>query len=368
MKSVEELLQEALSHVPDTLDKREGSIIYDALSPACYALYGVYLDLELFRQQVMIESTYGEYLDVKVKEQGLNRIQATKAIKKGIFIYQGKGAEVAIGTRFASVDNESILYTIQEKNDDSSYSLECETAGTIGNQYMGKLIPISNGVRIDSAELGNLIVAARDSESDDELRQRFYDAVSKSPFGGNMTQYIETISVMKGVGSVQIYPTWNGGGTVKCSILSGDYRKASDELITLIQMEIDPQGFPGQGLGLAPIGHKVTIATATEKIISIECQVTTSSGILLTSISEQIKEAIEDYFTKIRKQWGNGDGHNVYKLSIYLSQVIASILGVGGVANVTNVLMNGSSADINLEESSNVQEIPILGEVMIHED
>ena len=32
------ILQSALSRIPDTIDKREGSIIRDAISPACYEL------------------------------------------------------------------------------------------------------------------------------------------------------------------------------------------------------------------------------------------------------------------------------------------------------------------------------------------
>ena len=39
------LMSQALSFVDDSLDKREGSIIYDALAPACYVLAGYYMQL-----------------------------------------------------------------------------------------------------------------------------------------------------------------------------------------------------------------------------------------------------------------------------------------------------------------------------------
>ena len=40
------LMKEALSRVNENIDTREGSIIYDALAPACYELAGFYLDLK----------------------------------------------------------------------------------------------------------------------------------------------------------------------------------------------------------------------------------------------------------------------------------------------------------------------------------
>ena len=50
------LLNQALSRVPDTIDKREGSIIYDALAPACYELAGFYLELDAAYENVFIDS------------------------------------------------------------------------------------------------------------------------------------------------------------------------------------------------------------------------------------------------------------------------------------------------------------------------
>ena len=41
----EYLIDSALSRVSDSIDKREGSIIYDALAPACYELAEVYMQL-----------------------------------------------------------------------------------------------------------------------------------------------------------------------------------------------------------------------------------------------------------------------------------------------------------------------------------
>ena len=62
----ENLIKEALEKVPDNVDKREGSIIYDALAPACYQLAEMYMNLKNFVLNTFVTTSYGEYLDLKM--------------------------------------------------------------------------------------------------------------------------------------------------------------------------------------------------------------------------------------------------------------------------------------------------------------
>ena len=82
----EYLMEQALSRVPDTIDKREGSIIYDALAPACYELAEYYMNLRKILIDTYALTASGEYLDLRVAEQGLTRYAATYATKKGTFV------------------------------------------------------------------------------------------------------------------------------------------------------------------------------------------------------------------------------------------------------------------------------------------
>ena len=43
----EHILQRMLNKIPSSMDKREGSIIYDALAPAAVELTQLYMDLDL---------------------------------------------------------------------------------------------------------------------------------------------------------------------------------------------------------------------------------------------------------------------------------------------------------------------------------
>ena len=64
---------------------------------------------------------------------------------------------------------------------------------------------------------------------------------------------------------MKVYPVWNGGGTVKLVIINSEYQKPSPELVDQVQTIIDPVQNQGMGLGVAPIGHVVTVEEVKEK-------------------------------------------------------------------------------------------------------
>ena len=82
----EEILKRMLDKIPDTLDKRQGSIIYDALAPAAAELAQAYISLDVYSDQTYLISAVGENLDNKAYDYGLQRNSATYAQKIGLFI------------------------------------------------------------------------------------------------------------------------------------------------------------------------------------------------------------------------------------------------------------------------------------------
>lgn len=49
----EAILQRLLDRIPDTMDKREGAVIYDALAPAAIELNLAYIALEYLLKQIL---------------------------------------------------------------------------------------------------------------------------------------------------------------------------------------------------------------------------------------------------------------------------------------------------------------------------
>ena len=370
----EYLMEQALSRVPDTIDKREGSIIYDALAPACYELSEYYMRLKKILQDTYAETASGQYLDLRVAEHGIVRFQATHAVKKGVFETEnGNPIEIAIGSRFSTIsDTRAINYTVTAPFLDNgvavmgSYQLTCEELGTIGNSYVGNLIPISYIQGLSSAVMTDLIIPARDIETDEQLRERYFLSLKDKPFGGNIAQYKEELKNIDGVGDAQIYPAWDGGGTVKVSVVDASFDPISSHFKDIIQEMIDPPP-QGEGLGLAPIGHKVTVVAPSELTINIETTLVLMTGYTKNQVTGPITDALEQYLLDIRRNWGVGDEFNQYVVGVYISRINAAILNVPGIANVTNTKINSIANDLLLTENAQLQELPVLGVVTLND-
>ena len=123
----------------------------------------------------------------------------------------------------------------------------------------------------------------------------------------------------------------------------------------------------GTGVGLAPIGHTVTITTPSTVTVDIETTVTLVSGVELSQVEQPIKDALEAYMHELRANWGVANEYNVHELAVYISKVNATIIVVPGVANVTGTLINNINNDLVLTQTAAVQELPILGEVILNE-
>ena len=374
------ILQSALSRIPDTIDKREGSIIRDAISPACYELAIWYAKLAELLDNSFIKTAYGEWLDAKVVEGGISRRQATYAIKQGTFLDSlGNPVDVPIGTRFSTIGMDTILnyvivsaYVNPETDEvvPGDYNLQCETAGTVGNSYVGQLQPIEFVARLANATISTLITPGTDVESDDSLRERFLSQVGKNAFGGNVTQYKQWIMEYAGVGAVQIYPVWAGGGTVKVSILDVDYNKCSDDFCDQVKQYLDPENHENpdieqHGLGVAPIGHKVTVSTPNELAINISATITCLPGYNATQLKPDIEQKINEYFLRMRQEWDVGGTWNKYTSIVYVGRISYNILEVTGVSSAYDITLNGDVKDITLLQTAEVQQIPVLGELII---
>lgn len=374
----EYLLSKALARISDAYDKRQGAIMWDAVAPHDYQLAEFYMQLREVYKNTFADSAEGDYLDLRVKEQGMTRYAATYALKKGEFYdEEDNPMTIPLGTRFTTVSSTKPVnyYVESEYLQDGvavpgTYTLRCELAGTEGNDYIGELINITFISGISRAEMSTLLEPARDTETDEELRIRYYLRLKQKPFGGNIAQYDEEVKALPGVGELQVYPVWNGGGTVKLSIIDAEYNPISAEYIETLDKLIDPenaQGDKGTGLGMAPIGHKVTVTTPNTLSINISARVTLTSGYSIGQVEQPIKDAIEEYLLQLRKEWGLADELNNYSLAIYIARINMVILSVPGIANVTDITINDNAQDLTLIQNATTQQLPVLGEVSITE-
>lgn len=374
----EYILTEALSKVPDNVDKREGSIIRDALSPCCYEAAKHILYLADIIEQTYIETANGLWLDGRVIEGGITRDPATYAKKLGVFKTQlDEPCQISIGQSFSTVGDTILNYTAVQvyANEDGgvvpgSYIMQCNTVGSVGNSYIGRIVPNDYIEKLASAEITTLLYPGEEEESDDSLRERFLANLMKTAFGGNIAQYRQWAKEIPGIGGVQVYSVWAGGGTVKLSIIDTDYNSCSSEFCQTILEKFDPEnsgGKTGLGLGIAPIGHKVTVSTPLPRTINVSGKITLLPGYKLETLLPQIKLALEEYLLSLRQAWENSDDENNYSVIVYLGRINFAILNVKGVSSAYELQLNGTDTDIRLTETSSLQEIPVLGTVSLDE-
>lgn len=381
------LMQSALSNVPSNVDKREGSIIYDALAPACYELTAYYIRLKQIFQNTFAKTSSGDFLALRAAEQNVFRLQETKSLVKGEFKdNDGNPKEIAIGARFSSISSQNpINFIVESEYEENNvvvagyYLLRCEEYGSVGNGHYGNIVPLDFIQGLAIARIVQLVIPAQDTESDESLRDRYFLSLTNKSFGGNIAQYREELKKIDGVGDVQIYPIWQRRGDIIISVLDVDYNIITDSFKEQLQEIIDPieydeDGIPvyasnGKGLGLAPIGHFVKIVKPTEYIVNIQTTLTLQNHLSIDDVQAGVERVIEEYLLSLRKVWAVGDEFNNYSLSIFIARINAAILSVDGVLNIANTIINNvpGAGDIILQENYGLQELPVLGEVILNE-
>lgn len=340
------IIKTMLDNIPNDLDKREGSVLYNALAPVAIELQNAYIEIDNILNLVFIDTTEGIFLTKKCHERGIERQQASKAILKGEF-----NIDVPIGSRYYL---EGLHYIVTERIKQNTFRLQCETAGEQGNHYLGKLIPVEYIPNLTTANLIEVLIPGEEVESDQSLRQRYYDSIFGLAFGGNIADYKQKVLKMQGVGAVKVYPTWKGGGTVKLVILNSEYNAPSTELVTMVQTAIDPTQNQGQGLGLAPIGHVVTVVGAKETVVNVSANITYQNGYYFDRIQSALEQTIDDYFKQLNESWGNEKN-----LVVRLSRIESRILDLEGVLDVADTTLNGEQSNIEIDADN----IVIRGEV-----
>ena len=358
-----------LDNVPNDIDKREGSIIYDAVAPAAMVSAQQSLSLANVIRETYIKTAQGEFLDYRAVEHGTSRYTATNTEVKARFNDDdGNPVNVNVGDRFASIAESPIFYTVIKANADGTAEMQAEEAGTSANSYLGQVLPVTPNDNLAWAEIIEITIPARDAENDEHLRARLLNHNSWVAYGGNVADYLDMTSKIHDVGATQVYPTWDGPGTVKLVILNNDLMPASSTLVKKVKEEIDPEESTTQGYGLAPIDHRVTVTAPETFKVDIAMNVTIVDSVNIDSIRVNIKDSLEEFFKSLRRDWStvNPTVGRGYSLIVYRSKILSRVMMLEGVANATMPRLNGKDEDLQLVFNNTTSQLPVLGEVTVN--
>ena len=378
-----------LESIPEGLDKREGSVLYNALAPVAVELQNAYIQMDTILDMTYADTAEGIYLTKRCAERGIERLSATNAILKGEFninvpigsrfnleglnylvnlfvVY--KHFDIAVSERNAGkmlmTKRETVFHTKYEKNfiiitekiEENTFRLQCETSGEEGNHYLGTLVPIEYIQGLVTAKLTEVLIPGEDTESDQSLRKRYYESLQGQAFGGNIADYKQKVEKLQGVGAVKVYPIWQGGGTVKLVILSSEYTVPTKELVEMVQTAVDPVQNQGEGLGIAPIGHVVTVVGAEETTIDIATNITYQTGYDFEKIKTAFEKTVDEYFRQLNENWEKE------QIVVRISQIESRLLDLEGVLDVSDTAFNGEEKNIEIEADNIVTRGEVYGE------
>lgn len=354
----EYILQRMLDRVPNTFDKREGSVIYDALAPAALELALAYIELDIYLTETFGDTASRDYLIKRAKERGLAPDQATYAKVKGLFT--PADLNIPIGTRFSYDD---VNYAVTEKVSSGVYFLSCETAGTAGNKSAGTLLPIDYVAGLQTAALTEVTVPGEDEEATEVFRARYLASFNSQSYGGNIADYREKVNKIQGVGGVKVYPVWQGGGTVRIAFMTSEFKPPLPEFVAEVQEFIDPIPHQGEGLGIAPIGHIVTVGGVIDTQIAIGLHLSFASG-TYDDYRADIEATIDTYLAELNKDWQSTqraeiDSYSNTGLVVRISQIESRLLDIEGIEDIQNTTLNGVGENLTL----GVDELAVRGEV-----
>lgn len=342
-QTYEAIMERLLARVPDNLDKREGSFIWDAISPIALEMADLYRQLDLILQFTFARTAHGDFLTYRAAESGIQRRPATPAIRIGIF-----NIDIPVGSRF---QGGKINYKVIERITQGEFKLEAETAGAIGNEYFGELLPLEYIEGLTSAVLSDVLIPGEDEETDEALYQRYIEEINATRYGGNVDQYREWISSIPGVGRFRVQPLWNGRGTVKAVITDSTNNVPSQELVDLVQNTLDPYQ-DAMGTGLVPIGHVFTAVGAVPKIVNVEMAVVFEEGYGPADIQEEVENIIDEYFSEI----------NFVNTTIRQAVLLGRLIDLNPVKDILSLTLNDVDGNITLDE----EEVAQRGGVIIH--
>lgn len=296
--------------------------------------------------------SWGEYLDDLAIGYTIERLAATPA--DGVVTFKGPNGTViepgtAIGVEAAVEDAPIKEYEVTEGgtigiSGEITLPVTAREAGKATDAAAGQLTLILSTIEAEGEVTvlnAEPIIGGSDPETDEALRERLL-GVFDGQGPGNVRDYAVWARAYVGVGRVTVIPVWNGPGTVKVIVLTADGDPVSAEVVEGLKAFLDPVA--GKGEGQAPIGHEVTVETATAVNIKITATIEFVDGYSLAgggstiAMKAALLEALADYVNSTQP----GE-------EIVLQKVVGRLIAFDGVHDVANVKINTKAENFKLK-------------------
>lgn len=342
-RTAETLLKEMLSKVSDTYQKTVGFPVYDILNAASRVMETLEDRIDDHVSRLDVDNLDGNDLTRFVlQHKGIKRKDASKAtvtltVTGDGTVNKGDIFQTATGIQFAA-DETTVV------SGSADITATAVVGGRSGNAAAGSIVvmpvTIPGIVSVTNTETAD---GGYDQESDDDLRERYYEALQKPATSGNEYHYIQWAKEVVGVGDAKVYPLWQGDNTVQVVIVDSNGEVPSDELVKEVQEHIDPDS-SGLGLGEAPIGAYCTVTAAEALEIDVSLK-------LVGADTEALRQAIEESVKAYLREIAFKQNYVSY------ARLSNAIIDTEGIIDYSDLTINGDVKNVAVSDKS----VAVLG-------
>lgn len=340
-KTYEEIKQRVLNNTDINVDKREGSFLNNMASPLSYELAKFYIEQQDLVNMAFVKNGYFNYLDAKCEEYGISRKQGTKSVGEVTFTGENgtlisNGAMLFVDGLYFVVLNDA---TIAENQ--AELVVEALEVGKQYNLLANTRLTLTEPINgVNDIYVKSNFENGTDIESDEDLRDRFFETVKKTYTSGNAYHYEMWTLEVDGTGACKVYPLKNGNGTVEVVVANSDMLGASSELIEKVKANIEEK---------RPIGASVSIVSVTEKPINISATVRLARGYSSDEIEVIFKDKLIQYLKDV-----------AFKTDYVSTARLGNLLlDTDGVFDYADFKVNGVTSNVELLDT----DVPKVGEI-----
>ena len=239
--------------------------------------------------------------------------------------------------------------------EEHTYRIGCDSPGAEPNRILGDLEPIEFVEGFEWGKILKCTLEGTDQEETENYRARILNMYNYRGCAGNREYYKSRIKEMSGVYGCKLNRVSAPEDKIAITIIGSDFRMPSNDIIDTVQTEVDPVVNSGEGVGIAPIGHRVLISGVGETEVNIKTNIAYDSGYSYDDLKSYITQAVDDYLLELRKKWEDSD-----TIVVRILQIEAAIVKIDGIIDVTGTTINNTEQNLQITNGT----VPVRGEII----
>lgn len=331
-----------LDNMTNDIDKREGSFVSNMVSPVGTEFAKYYIELDNILSIMFLEDATNEFLDKKVYDFGIYRKMGTSA-RGTIKVTGTNGTFIPKGSEVLS-QGELVFYTLNDtwiENEEAIIEVEASNVGVDFNiiansidKFVKKIDGVSSVTNEEEFKEGT------DTETDEELRERFFEIIRRPATSGNIYHYEQWAKEVDGINQSRVKPLWNGNGSVKV-IVTNNNTIVSEDIVKKCQEHIDK---------VRPIGADVTVITPAPFEITISGKIYVEEGYSSSQAKLDFEDNLKAYLASCTD-------------TVVYTRVASCLGSVAGIKDYTDLKVNNGVINIKYDD----EKLPVIKSINLSE-